>query len=103
MTLAKRLKTAAYLRAHPHKGAKKKVVKAKPRRKAVPAKKKAAAGKKKKKKAAATSGWKRDAMMVGGLGVAAIAVFLIGSSVLSGPRSRARARARRREARARAS
>jgi hypothetical protein len=98
VTLAKKLKTAAYFRAHPHKVKKK--TRPKPRHKPVPApkRKKATSAKKKKKKAAAVSGWKRDAMIVGGLAVAAFAVFLIGSSVLSGPRSRARARARRRRA-----
>jgi hypothetical protein len=101
VTLAKKLKAAAYLRAHPRRKVKKRVAVAAPRRpRRAPVKKKAASGKakkNKKKKAAAVSGWRRDAMLLGGLAVAALAVFLIGSSVFSGPRSRARARARRRQ------
>jgi len=96
VTLAKKLQAAAYRRAHPKKRPKKKPA-AKPKRKPAPAKKKATTAKKKKKKATGVSGWQRDAMLLGGVAVAVLAVFLIGSSVLSGPRSRARARARRRE------
>ena len=99
-TLAKKLKTAAYRRAHPHRVIKAGPKRAKPRPRHAPIKKKkpaVAKHKNKKKKGAAVSGWSRDAMLFGGLAVAALAVFLIGSSVLSGPRSRARARARRRQ------
>ena len=103
-TLAKKLKTKAFLRAHPRKKVKKvkkkvkKRARAKPRRKIPPRAKKKPVKAKKKKKVASISGWHRDALMLVLLVVAGVALFLIGSSVLGGPRSRARARARRRPA-----
>jgi hypothetical protein len=85
-TLAKRLKLAAYLRAH-HTKAKRAPV----RRPAA----RPAARPKKKKKGAATSSWHRSAELLVGASIGLIALFLIASGALSGPRSRARARARR--------
>jgi hypothetical protein len=98
-TLAKKLKLAAYLRTHPRKklkgaAARKRV--RKPTAAAAAKKKKLAAEKRKKKKAAASSSWHREAVLLVGTLVGIGALFLIGSSVFGGPRSRARARARRR-------
>ncbi len=95
VTIAKKLKAAANRRAHPAKKQKKQ--KAAPRKKAgrKPAAKQSAKHKK-KKKGSAVSSWHRAAELLVGLSIGVLALFLIGSSVFSGPRSRARARARKR-------
>jgi len=86
VTLAKKLKLAAYLKAH-HRKLKRPVL-GRARNTAVRPKR--------KKKAGATSSWHRPAELLVGASVGLMALFLIGSGVLSGPRSRARARAKRR-------
>jgi len=90
VTLAKRLRYAALLRAR----LKKTKGTALPR---VRTPNPAVRPKKKRKKGAASSTWHRTAELLVGSSVGLIALFLIGSSVLNGPRSRARARARRRQ------
>jgi hypothetical protein len=85
VTLAKRLKLAAFLKAHHQKLGK-------PVRRT----RNAAVRPKRKKKAGATSSWHRTAEFLVGGSVGLMALFLIGSGSLSGPRSRARARAKRR-------
>ena len=86
VTLAKKLKLAAFLKAH-HQKLKRPVLR---RTRATPVRAK------RKKKAGATSSWHRTAELLVGGSVGVMALFLIGSGVLSGPRSRARARAKRR-------
>jgi len=85
VTLAKKLRLAAFLKAH-HQKLKRPVRRART----------TAPRAKKKKKAGATASWHRPAELLVGGSVGLMALFLIGSGVLTGPKSRARARARRR-------
>ncbi len=87
VTLAKRLKYAALLRARVKKTKSTALRRLRARKPAV---------RPKKKRKAASSTWHRAAELLVGSSIGLIALFLIVSSVLNGPRSRARARARRR-------
>ena len=96
VTLAGKLKARAAAKARARKNKKRHTKPANRRKKASGTPAGAKRGSK-KKKAAPGSGWRRAEMIVGALAIGGLAVFLIGSSVLGGPRARARARARARK------
>jgi len=95
VTLAVKLRAKATARARARVRKPKRTV-----RRHAPARPAAKKGKKKKKKkgkASSSTSKRRLAIIFGGLVVGGLALFLIASSVMGGPRSRARARARRRQ------